>query len=166
MVQNKLKLNPDKTHVLALSTEHRLRNLTHHLEVTMDGVTIREDPSKSEVLLDCHVQSNLKWDKQVSAVLDKLETRLTGLQNIQGIVPFHLKNMVIQGVFNSIIVYCLPLYGGMDKGKLRSLQLLQNRAARIATSLPRWSSRDSMFNKLGWLTVQQLIFYHTTIQHS
>ena len=163
MLQNKLKLNPDKTHATTLSTEHRLRHLASPLEVLMDGVILREDPNGSEVLLGCHIQANLKWDKQVSAVIDKLNTRLTGLRTIQGIAPFHVKNMVIQGVFNSIIVYCLPLYGGIDKGKLRSLQLLQNKAARIATSMPRWTSRDSMFSKLGWLTVQQLIFYHTAL---
>ena len=71
--------------------------------------------------------------------------------------------MVIEGIFNSAIAYCLPLYGGIDKGKLKSLQLLQNKAARIATSMPCWASRDSMFSKLSWLTVQQLIHYHTAI---
>ena len=61
-------------------------------------VILREDPNGSEVLLGCHIQANLKWDKQVSAVIEKLNTRLTGLRTIQGIAPFHVKNMVIQGL--------------------------------------------------------------------
>ena len=51
----------------------------------------------------------------------------------------------------------------MDKGRLHTLQLMQNTAARIVTGLPKWCSRDLMFDRIGWLTVQQLIFYHTVI---
>ena len=115
MVQNKLKLNPDKTHMITLGTENRLRVLDAPLKVEMDQVLLQEDSNKSEILLGCRIQGNLKWDKHVVDVMDKLKIRLTGLRNIQHIAPFHVKKMVIEGIFNSAIAYCLPLYGGIVK---------------------------------------------------
>ena len=62
------------------------------------------------------------------------------------------------------MVYCLPLYGGCGKGDLEALQVLQNKAAQIVTRSPPRSRRIPMFEKLDWLSVNQLIAYHTLIQ--
>ena len=63
----------------------------------------------------------------------------------------------------SSTVYCLPLFGGCNSCELDALQQLQNRAARIALNLPQMSNRKSMYVELEWLTVRQLIVYHTLI---
>ena len=39
----------------------------------------------------------------------------------------------------------------------------QNKAARIILSLPPRSHRSSMYDKLKWLTIQQLVVYHTLL---
>ena len=51
MRSNKLKLNPDKTHILTMGTQQRLNTLPETITVTMDNVVLEEDPSKSELLL-------------------------------------------------------------------------------------------------------------------
>ena len=70
---------------------------------------------------------------------------------------------IVQGIFNSVLCYCLPLFGGCNKAELGALQVLQNRAAQIVLKSPPRTSRDWMFSKLGWMTVKQLINYHTII---
>ena len=62
-----------------------------------------------------------------------------------------------------MLAYCLPLYGGMEKGDLCSMQVMQNKAARIAAAMPFRSSREAIFDKVEWLTVQQLISYNTVL---
>ena len=74
-----------------------------------------------------------------------------------------LRKTITEGIFNSILVYCLPLYGGLDSGDLKDLQVLQNKAAQIVTWSPPRASRAPMYDRLGWLTVNQLIFYHSVI---
>ena len=64
---------------------------------------------------------------------------------------------------NSVLVYCLPLYGGLAVGDLKDLQVLQNKAAQVVTLSPPRASRSPMYDRLGWLSVNQLIFYHTVI---
>ena len=43
------------------------------------------------------------------------------------------------------------------------LQVLQNKAAQIVTKSPPRAHRDPMYDRLGWLTVQQLVVYHTVL---
>ena len=62
MLANKLKLNADKTHLLTVGTQQRLHTLPGPPQVLMDGVLLQEDEAKSELLLGCSIQSNLKWN--------------------------------------------------------------------------------------------------------
>ena len=158
-----LKLNPDKTHILTVGTQERLRNLPKTVEVVMDNVILEEDPSKGELLLGCRIQSNLKWQSQVTDLMVKLRKRLTGLANLKFIVPFPVRKTVTQGIFNSVLVYCLPLFGGSDIGHVKDIQVLQNKAAQIVCHAPPRANRSRMFDTLGWMTVNQLISYHTLI---
>ena len=71
--------------------------------------------------------------------------------------------MVANGVFNSVLSYCMPVWGGCDKEDLDSLQILQNRAAQLVVRLPPRTNRDILFDKVGWLTVRQMIVYYSTV---
>ena len=163
MLANKLKLNADKTHLLTVGTQQRLLKLPDQPQVFMDGVQIKEDKDKCELLLGCSIQSNLKWHVQIQNLLSKLKTRLTGLNKIKFIVPYHHRKIITQSIFNSIMVYCLPLFGGCDKSEIQDLQVLQNKAAQIVMHAPPRSKRSDLYDKLEWLTVNQLIVYHTLI---
>ena len=118
MLSNKLKLNADKTHLITVGTQERLRNLTRHPQVQMDGVHLEEDQSKSESLLGCYIQANLKWQGQIQNLFKKLKNRLNGLSKIKWIVPFNIRKIITHSIFNSIMVYCIPVFGGCDKGQI------------------------------------------------
>ena len=70
---------------------------------------------------------------------------------------------VTEGIFTSVLVYCLPVFGGCDKYELESLQVMQNKAARLVTNSPIRTRRKELFAKLDWLTVNQLVFYHSAL---
>ena len=129
----------------------------------MDNVILQEDPEKSELPLGCQIQANLKWHKQISGLIGKLRKRLVGLGVLKYIAPYTVRKLVTEGIFNSVLVYCLPLYGGMDKGELRDLQVIQNKAAQIVTRSPPRAERALMYDRLQWLSINQLIFYHSVI---
>ena len=109
------------------------------------------------------MQANLKWKYQIAVLEKKLRSRLAGLLNLKHILPINVKKTITEGVFNSVLVYCLPLYGGCDAGQVKALQVLQNKAAQIVCNAPPRASRAPMYDKLGWMTVNQLICYHTLI---
>ena len=115
-------------------------------------------------MLGCQIQSNLKWQKQVAVLISKLRNRLVGRGALKYIAPYAVRKVISEGIFNSVLIYCLPLFGGCNKGQLSDLQVLQNKAAQIVTKSPPRSSRNAMFDQLDWLTVNQLIAYHTLLQ--
>ena len=163
MQSNSFKLNAGKTHFLTMSTADRLQTLDQQLQVLMDGVILEESIDKFEVLLGISVYCNLKWSEQIENLTGKLKKRLTGLDKLRFTMNKNNKKNIVQGVFNSVLCYCLPLFGGCNTSEIKVLQVQQNRAARIVLNLPPRSNRNSMYERLGWMSVQQLIVYHTLL---
>ena len=159
MKENKLKLNAEKTHLLTVGTDQKLRTLPAPVEVFMDGHLLQEDPSKSEFLLGCFIEAGLKWTHHVEYLLKKLQKRLVGLSYLKYIAPYAVRNTVAVGIFNSVLTYCLPLFGECGKGNLQNLQVMQNKAAQIVSHSPPRAHRIEMYKKLDWLTVNQLVQY-------
>ena len=156
-----MKLNADKTHLLTVGTAERLRILHDKVEVQMEGYTLAEGPEKCELLLGVQIQGNLKWQAQFRHLNEKLQTRISGLMKLKFIVDMRTIKTITEGLFNSVLVYCLPLFAGCDKGHLNATQILQNKAAQIVTrSAPRSAT---MHKKLGLMTVNQLVVYHTAL---
>ena len=163
MDMNQFKLNADKTHILTVGTAERLATLDNEIEVTMDGLKLVEADEKFELLLGCQLQNNLKWHKQIIELVKKLKKRLVGLQVLKYILPYGTRKSLTNGIFNSVLVYCLPLFGGCDIGEIKQLQVIQNKAAQVVTHSPPRANRDAMYDKLQWLSINQLITYHTLL---
>ena len=163
MAENMLKLNADKTHILTLGTKERLALPGNKVAVHMDGILLEEDPTHRETLLGVVIDSDLKWHGQLASLTEKLKSRLAGLAHIRHVLPFHLRKIVSEGLFSSVLCYCLPLFGGCDVGELQDLQILQNKAAQLVTLSPPRATRHPMYDRLGWLTVNQLVYYHTVL---
>ena len=163
MKANRFKLNADKTHFMVAGTSARLQNMDDKLVVEMDGISLKESEEKCEVLLGVNIKSDLKWSLQVKELTTKLKTRIAGLEKLRYVMSGSCKNNIVQGVFNSVLCYCLPLFGGTNQAELNQLQVQQNRAARILLNYPPRNTRNLMFERLGWLSVKQLIAYHTLI---
>ena len=163
MRANKLKLNPDKTHILTVGTQERLNTLTNTIRVVMDDTLLSEDPTKCELLLGCQISSNMKWHKQVAVLTAKLRTRLLGINHLKYICNYDTRKTITEGMFNSVLVYCLSVFGGLDKCEVKEVQVLQNKAARLVCLAPPRARRVELYKKLGWLSVNQLISYHDLI---
>ena len=161
MAENQLKLNADKTHLLTLGTQERMRIPGNKVSVMMDGHHLVESEDKCEDLLGCKIEGNLKWHRQTENLVSKLRKRISGLAQIKFLLPFRLRKIVTEGMFNSVLAYCLPVFGGLDKGDIREIQVLQNKAARLVCKAPPRANRAELYQRLGWLTVNQQISYHT-----
>ena len=67
------------------------------------------------------------------------------------------------GLVMSYLTYLIPLYGGCPDYLLSALQVLQNRAARLATKSNWGTSSSRMLTQLGWLTVEQMIVFQSVM---
>ena len=162
MTENGFKLNAEKTHLLMVGSTARLRGMPEP-NVLMDGVQIKVAEDDRESLLGVEIQSSLKWNLHIESLVSKLKSRLAGLDKLKSIMGRDQKKKIFQGVFNSVLSYCLPLFGGCSKQDLGKLQILQNKAVRLVLNLPPRISRKFMFDTVNWLTVRQLIAYHSLL---
>ena len=148
---------------MTVGTSAILRSQESSVVVRMDGCILEESRDNVETFLGVQVEPGLKWHKQVEGLLAKLKKRLTGLAHMRNILPYNLRKRVTEGIFTSVMVYCLPLFGGCDKFELEALQIMQNKAARLVTHAHQRTSRREIFSQLDWLTVHQLVFYHSAL---
>ena len=159
MMANKLKLNADKTHLLTVGTIERLRTLENTVNVVMDGYTLEESRDNVETLLGCQMEPGMKWHKQIEELIKKLRKRLTGLAHLRNIIPFKLRKTITEGMFMSVLNYCLPLFGGCDTEELQALQVVQNKAARLVSNFPQRAPRTELFSGQCIVLQLTLIFW-------
>ena len=95
----------------------------------------------------------------------QLTSRLNGLKRICVNADFNTKLMLANGIIISKITYLITVWGGAKQYLLNMLQVQQLAAARLVCGFTcwRWSKRK-LLDKVGWLSVRQLIFYHTVLQ--
>ena len=111
----------------------------------------------------------MQWNQHIrdgeSSLLRQLTTRINGLKKISVNATFHTRLMVANGVLMSKMVYLTTLCGGAQLYLLKSLQVQQMTAARVVCGFFSygWSKRK-LLDRVGWLSVRQLIQFHTILQ--
>ena len=162
MHENQLCLNIDKTHLMVCGTSQKLSRVkrSQAVNVTMDGVQLLESTDNSEKILGVHIQPNLKWKTHCFELQARLKSRLAGLRKVRNILSLQKRKIVAQAIFQSVLSYCIALWGGASKGDIEDLQVLQNKAARFVLCDSWRLSRQEMYKKLGWMTVYQLVVFH------
>ena len=116
MVNNRLKLNDDKTHLLVMCTGQTKGRamLGHQVQIVTPTAVIK--PSRTEKLLGCWVQDDLKWGEHLrdstENLIRSLNTRLGALKKIRKIASFKNRKMIAEGIFMSKLSYLILLWGG------------------------------------------------------
>ena len=65
----------------------------------------------------------------------------------------------------SKLVYLITIWGGAQQYLINALQIQQLVAARAVCGPGCWRwSRSKLLDRTGWMSVRQLIFYHTFLQ--
>ena len=163
---NKLKVNDDKTHLLVMSTwQKRMHRDTSTITINTPTATIT--PSEDERLLGAQVHHNMGWKEHLlenkDGVMKSLNKRIGALRKVSRIASFKTRKMLADGIFISKLIYLMPLWMGCDNYLVRALQVSQNKAARLVAKLDRYTPARELMKQCGWLSVRQLIMYHSLV---
>ena len=96
-------------------------------------------------------------------MIGQLSSRVNALSKLCQFTNFATRKMVANGIIMSYISYLIPLYDGCPEYLLKSLQVLQNRAARLVTKSGWYTPSRTMLQQVGWLSIRQMISYHSLI---
>ena len=73
--------------------------------------------------------------------------------------------MIANGVVMSKMVYLINLWGGAQQYLLKKLQVQQLTAARTVCGFVSFGwSKKKLLSRVGWLSVRQLVQFHTILQ--
>ena len=165
MISNRLKLNDDKTHLLLMTTNRMRRNNQPSVEITTPAEVIQT--TECEKLLGAIIHEDLKWTEYIQnnekSLLSQLNTRLNALKKLSKIAGFKTRLMVANGIFMSKLIYLIALWGGCETYLLKSLQIIQNKAARAVTKVSWDTPIKTLLLQCNWMSVNQLVFYHSVV---
>ena len=166
MNNNKLVINPDKTHMMVMGNK-RVEPLRQQISMMAGNFPIH--PTQTEKLLGGQVHQSLKWNQHLTdgkaSLVKQLTGRINGLKRISRSAGFATRLMVANGAVLSKLVYLITVWGGAKQYLLKALQVQQLNAVRTVCGFHSrgWSKRK-LLKRVGWMSVRQLIFFHTVLQ--
>ena len=63
----------------------------------------------------------------------------------------------------SKLIYLMPVWMGCEDYLIKALQVSMNKVARLVTKLDYFTSTSVLMKQCGWLTVKQLMAYHSIV---
>ena len=166
MKSHKLKLNGSKTHLMLLlsDTARRTRNESSIQLDTGDAIITT---TKWEKLLGGFIGQNLKFTEHIQnnekSMIKTLNKRLNALRKVSRYASFKSRKMIANGIILSHLTYLICWWSGCEGYLINSLQIIQNKAARMVTKCGKRTPIKSLLNQCGWLSVNQLSVYHSLI---
>ena len=79
------------------------------------------------------------------------------IRHAKNFLPLTTLQIMYKSIVEPYFRFCCPVWGSCGVTALGKLQTLQNRAARIVTDSSFKTSASPIIEKLGWLTVNDLI---------
>ena len=138
-----------------------------HVSILAGEHTIK--PTEKEKMLGGLLHHSLKWNTHLrddkESLINQLTSRLNGLRRVCVNASFGTRLMVANGIVMSKLVYLITLWGGAQQYLMSALQVQQLVAARAVCGVGCWRwSRRKLLDKVGWLSVSQLVFFHIVLQ--
>ena len=113
------------------------------------------------------IGQNLKFHEHIrdneDSMLKILNQRLNALKKVGTTASFKSRKSIANGIFMSNLIYLIPLWSGCDKSLIKSLQIVQNKVARVVTRCDKRTPIPILLAQCGWLSVTQLSVYHSLL---
>ena len=144
-----MALNTSKTKSILITTQQKFHRLNDHsLDVMINGKLIEQVQHAKllGVTLDCH----LTWEKHIENICSIVNSRLSLLRRIKPFLNHHCALRFFNSCIHNLLIYC-------SNYLLSRLLLLHKRAARLLLNADFSQPSVSLFSKLKWLPIFNLI---------
>ena len=154
MTLNYLLLNPDKTEVIVLGPKYLRDSLSNQI-ISLDNVCVSSSSTVRNlgVLFD----RELSFKAHINQACRTAYFHLRNIAKIRKILPRGDAEKLIHAFVTTRLDYCNSLFAGCPKSSIKSLQLVQNAAARLLTGTRRREHITPVLESLHWLPVESRI---------
>ena len=156
MTCNFLMLNSDKTEVILIGPEH-LRDQLSGDVVSVDGIALASNTTVKN--LGVIFDQDLTFNSHVKQISRTAFFHLRNISKIRHILSQKDAEKLVHAFVTSRLDYCNSLLAGCSNKSLRSLQLIQNAAARVLTKTKKRDHITPALAALHWLPVKSRITF-------
>ena len=156
MADSKLKMNDDKTELMAIGTRSKLSQVIPNLAPM--SISVCDIPfSQSVRNLGFYLNETLSMDAHIKYLCRILFCQLHRIGKICSFLSTDAANKLAVSLILSRLDYCNSLLAGLPDNKLNKLQRIQNHAARLVLHKSRHAS--ALLRTHHWLPVKARIQY-------
>lgn len=164
LITNKLTLNTDKTKFLTFMTkkyhipEHEYINIiAHSCDQMSVSCTCPALSRASEIkYLGVIIEDTLGFRQHIDALTIRMRKLTYIFRKLRHVSDPNMLKMVYLALCQSILTYCIPVWGGAPKSILLPLERAQRQILKICLFLPRLHPTCDLFKQSKVLTVRQL----------
>ena len=160
MIENKLKLNDDKTEVIFLGTRVRLDQI-NSASIMIGDIEI--SPAEMVKNLGVIFDKNLNLEEHVKNVCKSGFYHVKNLWRIRKFLNQEQANIAAHAFITSKLDYGISLMGGAPKYLIKKLQSVQNAAARVVTKTGKYDHISEKLRDLKWLPISYRIMYRLNV---
>ncbi len=158
---NKLKLNDGKTEFLLIGTRQQLAKVNAStLRVGETSVTC----SSELKTLGCWLDSQFKFETHITKVCNATFFRIYNIRRIRKFLNEDDTRTLVNASVTNRIDYCNNLLYGLPDIRLKKLQRVQNKAARLICNISRFDHITPILHKLHWLPVKFRIDFKVLLE--
>ena len=150
MSSNFLLLNSDKTEMLVIGPA-RHRHKFDQVTVTLDNCVISQSSTVKN--LGVMFDSTLSFDQHIKDITKIAFFHLRNIAKIRSSLSMADAEILIHAFVSSRLDYCNALLSGLPRSSTRSLQMVQNTAARILTKTRKFDHITPVLASLHWLPI-------------
>ena len=163
MAKHKLKMNNDKTEVIAYGTKHQLNKLKIK-SINVGGTEVKCVKSVRD--LGVTFTNNIDLGKHIEQKCKTASFYLRNIKRIRHYLSTSATHILVHGLVNSHLDFCNGLFIDLPQYQLKKLQTIQNRTARVLCGVKFDHSPEPLLRSLHWLPVRARIqFKILTLVH-
>ena len=157
MQKKKLKLNENKTECILIGSKYNLRRFDNisSISISNEKIVLADKVRDLRVIND----RSLTLDDHINSVVKTANFYLKNIASIRKFLNEDATKLLINSLIISRVDYCNSLYYNLPNYRLKKLQMILNRAARLVFGVsPREHITPFLIN-LHWLPVKARIIF-------
>lgn len=155
MINNKLKINDDKTEFLFIKSPRK--DTGSDLEIKVGDEMIK--PSNDCRNLGVMFQSDMSMEIHIKNICKSALFQLRNISKIRMMLTNTATAQLVHALVATKLDYCNSLLYGIHENKLQRLQRVQNVAARIVARCPKSDHISPVRQDLHWLPIKERIVF-------
>ena len=160
---NKLSLNINKTKFIVFHHINKpfLSSMHSNIHIHINGTPIEQVHNIK--FLGVFLDPNLKWKFHINYVSKKVAKSVGILTRIRHLIDTKTALTIYYSLIHSYLNYCISIWGSNYITNLSPINILQKRAIRVISQVPRLTHTKPLFLLHGILNIQKLVISQVAV---